>query len=110
MTYPSTDLSDELEEVSFSDDDAVPTRFDLTRQGDLLLAIGRILAAIQLKKPVNIAQVDNGRAWPTHPAYVPQMASASWNHLNNRWLLTVVRESDGMTITYGPTVEITPAE
>ncbi|GAA3305998.1 hypothetical protein [Nonomuraea dietziae] len=106
MTYPDAQLSDEIEDLSFTDD---PARFDLTRPGDLLLAAGRILAAIHLKKPIEIAQVDRDRAWPTSPAYVPREVRISWNALNHRWLLMVIRDSDGMPITYGPVVQITHA-
>ncbi|WP_433259256.1 hypothetical protein ACQPYK_49650 (plasmid) [Streptosporangium sp. CA-135522] len=106
MTYPDAQLSDDIEDFSFTDD---PARFDLTRPGDLLLAVGRILAAIHLKRPIEIAQVDRNRTWPTSPAYVPRAVGISWNALNHLWLLMGIRDSDGMTITYGPVVEITHA-
>ncbi|WP_219505160.1 hypothetical protein [Nonomuraea ceibae] len=104
--YPSAELSNQIEDISFSDEVDAPTRFDLTRPGDLLLAVGRIMAAIQIGTPIEISQVDNDRSYPTHPAYVPRSVTVSWNAMNDRWLITVERDSDGISINYGPTVQI----
>ncbi|MEV4116169.1 hypothetical protein [Nonomuraea sp. NPDC049695] len=104
MNFPDAALSDDIEAFSY---EKTTARFDLTRPGDLVLAVGLVAAAIQLNTAIQIAQVDHGRALPISPAYVPRAVTVSWNGLNNRFLLTVIRHGDGMAINHGPVIEIT---
>jgi hypothetical protein len=85
---------------------APPWRFSLDDPDQVLPVVHCLMQAIRTGTPIDMATVDRGHALPICPPFIPRMVTVFYNALDHRWMLSVVRDSDGMRINYGHVVEI----